>query len=51
LPNYHDYPAPLRNVPVFGMRETLKGKLAEDGKLEVLKKETGVLLDQAVHQL
>ncbi|KAI0250727.1 hypothetical protein BJV78DRAFT_1154853 [Lactifluus subvellereus] len=44
-----DHPALPRNV--FGVHETLKGKLAEDEKLKVRKKVTMVLLEEVVHQL
>jgi desumoylating isopeptidase 1 len=48
-PNYQDQLLPL--LDVLGVRETLKGKLAEDGKLKVRKKEVRALLEEVAVQL
>ncbi|KAI0248568.1 PPPDE putative peptidase domain-containing protein [Lactifluus subvellereus] len=48
-PSYQEQLAPLLNV--LGVRETLKGKLAEGAELKVRKKEVRVLLEEVADQL
>jgi desumoylating isopeptidase 1 len=48
-PNYEDQLLPLLNV--LGVRETLKGKLRDDGKFKVRKKDIRALLEEVADKL
>jgi desumoylating isopeptidase 1 len=47
--NYEDQLLPLLNV--LGVRETLKGKLGDDGKFKVRKKDIRALLEEVADKL
>jgi desumoylating isopeptidase 1 len=48
-PNYQDQLLPL--LSILGVHETLKGKLGDDGKLKVRKKDIRALLEEVADKL